>query len=871
MDKREIYRKELKEKFKKLSDSQKEILFFRLALRTLVGLQYSGVSSEEESKKSFYVVFVRIFLAFLRNSKSFEDFAFSKSSKLLISAATVTTYSSDYYLDVADDFDIAAAAAAAVAAAAYSTAYSVAYTDAYAASDASTAAATAVTYAYDAYAPFLADFKNAGSFEKIFKDSLENDLAYLLQNSEENLKNEKLFFENIVNFRTFTQPLETINPAYGFVVEHLIKPAMKGELFKNKVLLNALESLDDLDKFENNAVALCNYLDGKKTASKTCRVILLGSGGAGKTSLVNNLFKLDSASKEEKPTPKIKIREKFTKTDKTQMSFWDFGGQVIMHSTHTFFLSEQSVYVVVCNARLDEQPDSWLDVIQTKLKKPEDKSTKHHVFIVFTYSDTEDELKNEFLKRENRLKRVYGTYFNFSFHFLSNTKLKNKEHKKAFENFESKLEEKAVEIGKIKTLAVYKDIYEQVITRDKSVYRAEELDKYLSEKSPLALVDNLEEMIRYGYIFCVNREYKKSEKLKQERFIVQKHWLTYGVYSLINADKTKENFGLITRADFDKILYVGEKQYIDETGEIDTKKCSWCEEILYDKEGVEILYEVVQNYKWAIQSNSTFEQLIFPNALRLDEPNNLEHYIVNDESKLLKLVVEFKIMPKDFFFRFVALGEKHIDSKFLWRSGAVMFDGLDKHTFALVMVEASSIHINVSGNYKEMLMNFLSNYLVMTLRGYENLDVRILQGVLNGKSFEMVDTKLMSILDNKADADAFSKKIGEKMKEGNVTYNINNYGNMQMGDGNTMHIKNISNDVDKLVELLKAENNDNLEKIITKGEALQKMGADSPKFYDEAVKFADDVSKMDSLINLAFTHGITLMTLAPSLMGLLPT
>ncbi|MFM6863170.1 MAG: Ras family protein, partial [Dolichospermum sp.] len=51
-----------------------------------------------------------------------------------------------------------------------------------------------------------------------------------------------------------------------------------------------------------------------------------------------------------------------------RLNIWDFGGQEIMHATHQFFLTKRSLYLLVINAREDEQQNRleyWLKIIQS--------------------------------------------------------------------------------------------------------------------------------------------------------------------------------------------------------------------------------------------------------------------------------------------------------------------------------------------------------------------------------------------------------------------------------------------------------------------------------------------------------------------------
>ena len=93
----------------------------------------------------------------------------------------------------------------------------------------------------------------------------------------------------------------------------------------------------------------------------------MGNGGCGKTSLVRQLLgeKFDPG---ESQTHGINIKglSLGSKTDgKVKANFWDFGGQEIMHATHQFFLSKRSVYVLVLDGRKEDDPEYWLQHIES--------------------------------------------------------------------------------------------------------------------------------------------------------------------------------------------------------------------------------------------------------------------------------------------------------------------------------------------------------------------------------------------------------------------------------------------------------------------------------------------------------------------------
>jgi internalin A len=100
------------------------------------------------------------------------------------------------------------------------------------------------------------------------------------------------------------------------------------------------------------------------------KLILVGRGGVGKTSLVNRL--VDNTFKaRQKKTEGIRITRwniKINRREDVRLNVWDFGGQEIMHATHQFFLTERSLYLLVLNGREGEEDrdaDYWLRLIES--------------------------------------------------------------------------------------------------------------------------------------------------------------------------------------------------------------------------------------------------------------------------------------------------------------------------------------------------------------------------------------------------------------------------------------------------------------------------------------------------------------------------
>jgi internalin A len=98
------------------------------------------------------------------------------------------------------------------------------------------------------------------------------------------------------------------------------------------------------------------------------KLLLVGSGGSGKTSIVLRLRK-NSFNPSMKETRGITINtwNITCRDDDIKVNVWDFAGQVITHATHQFFLTHRSVYILVLTGREDSQKtdaEYWLRLIK---------------------------------------------------------------------------------------------------------------------------------------------------------------------------------------------------------------------------------------------------------------------------------------------------------------------------------------------------------------------------------------------------------------------------------------------------------------------------------------------------------------------------
>lgn len=119
--------------------------------------------------------------------------------------------------------------------------------------------------------------------------------------------------------------------------------------------------------------AISDYYFARQTQGEApmreVRLLMVGRGRVGKTSLLNVLRGADFNHKEVE-TPGITVLPLDLKCAQgtARAHAWDFGGQEFLHGTHQIFLSERCVYVLVLEGRegaWESETDYWLRFIQS--------------------------------------------------------------------------------------------------------------------------------------------------------------------------------------------------------------------------------------------------------------------------------------------------------------------------------------------------------------------------------------------------------------------------------------------------------------------------------------------------------------------------
>jgi internalin A len=265
---------------------------------------------------------------------------------------------------------------------------------------------------------------------------------------------------------------------------------------------------------------------------KEVKVLLVGQGRVGKTSLVRYLVDNKKCNPREPSTHGI-IRNKWTinvveettnEVQRVQLNIWDFGGQDIQHQTHQFFLNQRSLYLLVLDAGRDEagnKLDYWLKKIEAVGKDAPvlvavNKSEQSLLPLAYT------ELQEKF--------NIKG-FFNIS----CETGLEIEKLRQAIKNEIGKIEEVFQPIRKewFAVKEYLENLKKDYISRDeyRRICREKGVTDEQSQNTLLTLLHELGVMLNFK---------------EHETEVLNPEWVTRGVYKVVTSLDVQANKGILT-------------------------------------------------------------------------------------------------------------------------------------------------------------------------------------------------------------------------------------------------------------------------------------------------------------------------------------
>ncbi len=417
-------------------------------------------------------------------------------------------------------------------------------------------------------------------------------------------------------------------------------------------------------KDSGTPAAIFNYLrqlrSGEVLPLNEAKVLLVGQGSVGKTSLINRLTD-NKYNPNEPQTDGLNITEwKITvNTKPVKLNVWDFGGQEIYHATHQFFLTKRSLYLLVSNCRTSEDENRleyWLKLIESfgdaspviivgnkcdeqpldlNRKALRDKYPNIKAIIETSCQSGTgiDELRSAIHTEISQLKEVYDLL-----------PLSWFQVKQRLEN----LDKDFISISEYATICATENILAET-----------------DQTQLIGLLHNLGIVLNF-----------REHPILQSTNILNPHWVTEGIYALLSDDALKlKTKGILTYAELSRIL--------------DATK--------YPRHRYNCLTELMGEFQLCFPlSHCSAPRFLIPGILPKEEPENTKL-----EGETLEFQYHYRILPDSILSRFIVLMHEKIHNCTHWRTGVMLEYTEGKEVYNIARIksdpEDEKIFIAVSG------------------------------------------------------------------------------------------------------------------------------------------------------------------------------
>lgn len=558
---------------------------------------------------------------------------------------------------------------------------------------------------------------------------------------------------NLIEFDASTNQIESVPPEIG-KLKKLKKFFLQGnpiQQIPSSIKNLKLEQLDlqgsklgippeILAKVTNASSLIDFYFSNETLPLSEAKVILVGQGSVGKTSLVNRLVKNTYNANEGKTNGisitrwKVDINKESRNSPETiNLNIWDFGGQEIMHATHQFFLTKRSLYLLVCNVRnteSDNKLDYWLKMIRS--------FGGDSPIIVIGNKVDEHSFDIDKTGLRNKYPQIQAFVETSCFDNRGITDLK---------------ETIAREIAKLPHIfdLVPKQwfrIKDKLSTLDKNYLSYDEYTK-TCKKEGVSLETSQRTLI--GFLHDLGTMiYFQDEPRLQELGILNPEWITNGVYQIINSNLLFQTYGVLSLKDLESILPASE----------------------YTRSHYPFIIDIMQKFELCYPFDNANNSYLIPDLLRKDEPDT------GNWSNTLTFQYQYALLPNSVLSRFIVRTHPFIVKNTVWRTGVVLKiddcrvkvkadydlsritieidgDGLKRDTLQKIRSHLEAIHKTIPGveaieqvpipGYSDKFINYRHLLKLESLRKFkylpdgvdEDVDVReLLNGVVAPTSLE---------------------------------------------------------------------------------------------------------------------------------------
>jgi internalin A len=361
------------------------------------------------------------------------------------------------------------------------------------------------------------------------------------------------------------------------------------------------------------------------------KLILVGRGEVGKTSLVRRVVS-DEFHGNESKTQGINITrwDLPLGDDTVRLNVWDFGGQEIMHATHQFFLTQQSLYLLVLNGREggeDIDAEYWLKhvesfggespviVVQNKIGQHpfdlnyRDLQARYPQIRGFVKTDCRDGAGVEELR--TRIESIVGAMPEVRMQFPSN-----------WFRVKERLE----------------DMDEEFLG----------YQKFVELCAAEGVADDTDSDTLAFVLHCLGiaLNYRDDSRLR-ETSVLKPEWVTHGIYALLNAKRLAERQGELHLSDLRELLPRDR----------------------YPLDKHLFLVELMRKFSLCFPFPDETDRYLVPELLGKEEPEEVASF---SPERCLNFEYHYGVLPDGLLPRFIVRTHALSRGQQRWRSGVIL-------------------------------------------------------------------------------------------------------------------------------------------------------------------------------------------------------
>jgi len=401
-----------------------------------------------------------------------------------------------------------------------------------------------------------------------------------------------------------------------------------------------------IEVVEQGSKAILRYFNEREKAGTDqiyeAKLLLIGEGGAGKTSLCRKLFDPEADLPKEQDTPRgIDIQPLYfdlANGKKFRLNIWDFAGQGKYQSAHSFFYTHRSLYVLVDDTRTLDENEAYRTFYNYWLQTAELFGGNSPLLVL--HNQKADRIRTGFNLGSFQAEFPFVKEL-FRINLGGKDIVGTLDLKNQIERWAQKLPH----IGDVVPKTWVK-IREDIETeRQVRPYISDERYREICEAH--GIIDELKQsdLSHYFHDLGVFLHFQDNSLLRRDVFL-QNQWITDAVYKILDDNE----IAVKKRGRFDK-----------------TDLARLWNEGFYQKRRDELLALMLQ-FELCYQVQDT-EIYVAPQLL----PGDLPAYDLGPDIPL-QLKYEYGFMPKGLLYRLIVRLHRHIAQQQLgvWNSGAVL-------------------------------------------------------------------------------------------------------------------------------------------------------------------------------------------------------